>query len=127
VQAVLRDDLLAHLRDAPSGLSTAAVLGKINIEVHGADAAVVEALLMLSPEVTQAQASWRLEKKGRVGMILDAIDLYAVSTGKRIFRAGAALESVPLHERPSHEELKQIIEQSSGRYELLPNQMIRRN
>lgn len=124
---MLRDEMMAVLREFPTGLSTSGMLGRLNMDLHSKSAAVVEALLLLAPEVSSVQGTWRLAKKGRDGTILDAIEIYAVDTGRRIFRASAALERIPLHERPSEEELRRTIEQSGGRYELLPNQMIRRN
>ena len=125
---MLRERILTLLRDTPPGLPTATLLERLDLEnPQGGTDAVVEALLLLSPEVSASADGWRLAKRDRAGQIIDCIDVYSAETGRRIFRAASALERMPLYERPTVEELQKAMEQSSGRYELLPNEMIRRN
>jgi hypothetical protein len=123
----VRDDVISALRQSPAGLTTNALFAKVGIDPQGADAAVAEAVLLLSAEITCSDGRWRLADGGRVGRVLAAVDSYVAATGKKIFRAAAALESLPPHEHPTQDELQQALAASGGRYELLPNLMIRRN
>jgi hypothetical protein len=122
---MIRDELIQALRQAPAGLATATVLAQAGLNV--ADADVAEGILMLSPEVGQVDGRWRLLDCGRLGRLLGVIEAHATASGRKLFRAEAALASLPAHEHPTEEELQDAIEASGGRYSLLPNLMIRRN
>jgi hypothetical protein len=123
---MIRDDLIQGLRQAPTGLPLATLLAQAGLDTQDADLA--EAILLLSPEVGHGESRrWRLLDCGRVGRLLAAIDGFAASSGRKLFRAEAALADLPAHEHPTQEELQEAIEASGGRYSLLPNLMIRRN
>jgi hypothetical protein len=65
--------------------------------------------------------------KGRAAQLLAAIENYADTSGRKIFRLAAALSSLPASEYPTEEELQNILASSNGRFALLPNAMIKRN
>ncbi len=87
----------------------------------------MEALLVLSPEVRLIDGRWRLIEVARRDRILAAVEAYASTTGKKLFRAAAALDGLSLKDQPTIEELKGVLASSGGRYSLLPNAMIKRN
>ncbi len=122
---MIREDLIQGLRQAPAGLPLATLLSQAGLDA--AEANLAEAVLLLSPEVGQMDGRWRLLDCGRLGRLLSAIDAFAASSGRKLFRAETALASLPAHEHPTQEELQDAIEASGGRYSLLPNLMIRRN
>jgi hypothetical protein len=122
---MIRDELIQSLRQAPAGLTTTTLLAQVGINATDAD--VAEAVLLLSPEVGQAEGRWRLLDCGRIGRLLGAIEAHAAASGRKLFRAEAALAFLPAHEHPTQEELQDAIEASGGRFSLLPNLMIRRN
>ena len=70
---------------------------------------------------------WKIAQAGRSATILAEIENYSVSTGRKIFRLSSALGRIPIHEHPNEDELKQALDLSHGKYELLPNAMIKRN
>jgi hypothetical protein len=86
-----------------------------------------EVLLSYSPELVVDNGEWKLAKSGRTAAILAAIENYSVSTGRKIFRLSSALQAIPAHEHPTETELQQALAMSRGRYDLLPNAMIKRN
>jgi hypothetical protein len=123
---MIRDDLLRLLHQTPGGLTMSSLLSQMGLEGHHA-VEVTEGLLLLSPEVTVGEGKWRLAEPGRLGKILAAIEHYANASGRKVFRAAAALADLPAHEHPTQDDLAAALEVSGGRFELLANLMIRRN
>lgn len=124
---MIRDQVLLALDGTPGGLSTEGIARKVGIEPSPTTLASLDALLMLSSEAIRESDRWRLVGKSRTAQILSAIESYAITTGKKIFRISSALEGLPAHEHPTEEELVMAIESSNGRYQLLHNAMIKRN
>lgn len=87
----------------------------------------MEALLFLSPEIRLIDGRWRLIEVARRDRILAAVEAFASTTGKKLFRAASALDGLTLKDQPTIEELKGILASSADRYTLLPNAMIKRN
>lgn len=123
----LRDRLLSALSAAPGGLSTAALADRVETRTDPFNLAALEATLLLSGEVHREGERWKLLVKGRAAQLLAAIESYADSSGKRIFRLAAALSGLSAHEFPTEEELREVLASSNGRFALLPNAMIKRN
>src|SRR5262249_35945259 len=96
------DELIQALRQAPAGLAAAPILAGGGLDA--ADADVAEGILLLSPEVGKVDGRWRLLDCGRIGLLLDAIEAHAAASGRKLFRAEAALASLPAHEHPTQEE-----------------------
>lgn len=122
---MIRDQLFANLGASTKGLP----LDQLSSQFCSKDEyslSAIEALLLLSPEVGSDGANWILRKKGRTSSILSAIEAYADSTGKKIFRASAALANLPPEEQPTEDELISALTASHGSFELLPNLMIKR-
>lgn len=124
---MIRDRLLLALDGTPGGLSTESLARKVGVDPSPESLASLDALLMLSPETTRENDRWRLIGKNRTAQILAAIESYAITTGKKIFRLSSALEGLPAHEHPTEEELLKAVESSNGKYQLLRNAMIKRN
>lgn len=124
---MMRDRLLSELQASPSGMSLPSLLSIMKIDSGSSTAAAVEAILLLLPEIYFAESRWRTSPKGKAARILSAIEAYASSTGKKIFRAGSALSSLAADEHPTADELSEVLDSCGGRFTLLPNEMIRRN
>jgi hypothetical protein len=123
---VLHEHVLSVLSSAPGGLTTVAIAQRLELQATSDSFAAIEAALLLSPEVSREGNRWKLIVKGRAAQLLAAIENYADASGKRIFRLTAALSSFPASEFPTEPELREVLASSNGRFDLLPNAMIRR-
>jgi hypothetical protein len=122
-----REGILTFLR-AGSGNASASVLAENCCTDSSPESnSAIDMVCYLSPEITRKGFRWSLAEQGRAARIAAALDNYAVSTGRKIFRLSAALENIPVHEHPTVDELSQALAITNGRYELLPNAMIKRN
>lgn len=124
---MLHDRLLSTLSTAPGGLTIAALAERIDLEATAYKLAAMEAILLLSPEASREGDRWKLMVQGRAAQLLTAIENYADTSGKKIFRLAAALSSLSASEHPTEEELRDVLASSNGRFILLPNAMIKRN
>jgi hypothetical protein len=127
VVTLMRDRVLGMLQRVPAGASLGHILGELNINPHSEEGSAVEALLFLSPEVRLIDGRWRVVELARRDRILAAIEAYASTTGKRLFRVVTALDGLPLKDQPTVDELREVLASSNDRYTLLPNAMIKRN
>ena len=124
---MIRDILLTRLTELPGGVSLR-VIGKMcDVRLDAETLSSVELLCNYLPELSSEGGKWRTGAIGRSSQLLVAIENYAMSSGRRIFRLSSALAAIPAHEHPTPEELKQALEMSHGKFEMLPNAMIRRN
>jgi hypothetical protein len=124
---MFHDRLLSALTSAPGGLTTVVLAERAEVPTTPYSLAAMEATLLLSPEVSREGDRWKLMVKGRAAQLLAAIENYADTSGRKIFRLAAALSSLPASEYPTEEELQNILASSNGRFALLPNAMIKRN
>ncbi len=124
---MIRGRLLSELQASPSGMSLPSLLSTMKVDSGTPTAAALEAILLLSQDIYFAESRWRTSLKGKAARILSAIEAYASSTGKKIFRAGSALSSLGIDEHPTADELRYVLDSCGGRFTLLPNEMIRRN
>jgi len=122
-----RDGILEAFRGASSGISVNEILSRLRIDPFSAEGCAVEALLFFLPEIRYVDGRWRIVEPARADRILTAIESYASTTGRKVFRAAAALESLPLKDQPTIEELAGLLQSAGGAYSLLPNAMIKRN
>ena len=123
---MIRDAILTRLAET-GGAAIGGLLHGTDLSVDAESAAAVEMLLHYSSEVVFDNGKWKLAHAGRSATILAAIENYSVSTGRKIFRLSSALGRIPAHEHPNEDDLKQALDLSHGKYELLPNAMIKRN
>ena len=123
---MIREDIIARVNAAADGLSKEDLRDCIGLNSGPEELAVVEALLLLSPDVSQHGGLWRPVSGNRTVRILAEIKRYSNATGKRIFRVASALASLPAHEHPTEEELRTILETTNAEFELLPNAMLKR-
>ena len=122
-----RDKSKRALDRAPAGLSTVH-LSEVLMEGDSPDAlGAVELLCVLSPDFRCEAETWRTIQVGKAVAVLVALENHAAATGRRIFRSVSAIEGLPDDALPTLEELNQIVESSGGRFEMLPNQMIKFN
>lgn len=123
---MIRDNIISKLDKNPNGLTVSALLDQLNLKKDPETYCACEALLLLSAEVDCEGQNWKIFKKERKNKIMAAIEAYADSSGKKIFRVSAALSGLPVHEHPTEDELKTILDKSNGRFQLLRNAMIKR-
>ena len=123
----MRDRVLGLLRSEQLGMPLGLVLSRLRIDPYSFEASVVEALLLVSPEVRRIDGTWRAMGVPRRERIVAAVTLYSDTTGKRLFRASAALDGIPVADQPTGEELAEILRSTDGQFTLLPNAMIKRN
>lgn len=124
---MIRDTILGALSATKAGESPSTLVASCELPVEPEVSAALEVLLEYSPETIRDGDKWRLAQAGRTATILAAIENFSVSTGRKIFRLSSALRGIPPHEQPTEDELKQALGMSHGKYELLPNAMIKRN
>lgn len=124
---MIRDQLLVCLDNIPGGVPINALAEQCDIGKDAEALAALELLCRYSPELGFDCGKWKAVKTSRGARILAAVENYAVSSGKKIFRLAPALSAIPADEHPTEDELTQALEMSHGRYELLPNAMIRKN
>lgn len=123
---MIRDAILTTLAET-GGATIGGLLQHADVPADAESAAAMEMLLCYSSEVVFDEGKWKLAHAGRSALILAEIENYSVSTGRKIFRLSSALGRIPAHEHPNEDELKQALGLSHGKYELLPNAMIKRN
>jgi hypothetical protein len=124
---MIRDRVLGFLADTQGGASASEIAEECGFRTDAETAAAFELLCHYAPELIKENDRWKVAKAGRSSQILAAIESYALSSGKKIFRLSTALASIPAHEHPAEEELKQALEMSHGRFQLLANAMIKKN
>ena len=123
---MIRDAILTRLAEA-GGATIGGLLQGTDLYVDAESTAAAEMLLYYSSEVVFDDGKWKIAQAGRSMTILAEIENYSVSTGRTIFRLSSALGRIPIHEHPNEGDLKQALDLSHGKYELLPNAMIKRN
>lgn len=123
---MIRDKILSKLAET-DGASIGGLLRSADIPVNAETSAAAELMLHYSHDVVLDGGKWKVAEAGRSATILAEIKNYSVLSGRKIFRLSSALAKLPLHDRPNEVELKQALELSHGEYELLPNEMIKRN
>lgn len=124
---MIRDQLIAKLETNPKGLTTSALSQQLDLQYGPETFCALEALLTYCDEVGHEGHKWKIIKRGRKNKILNAIEYYANSSGKKIFRLSAALSGLPINEYPTEDELREMFDASNGQFQLLRNAMIKRN
>lgn len=122
---MIRDSMLSKLNEA-SGSTLVGMASDLGSTPSAESIAALEIVLFYCSDVHSQDGKWSVAKTGRTAAILAAIDNFATSTGRKIFRVSSALQSIPPHEQPTETELQSALEMSHGRYELLPNAMIKK-
>lgn len=124
---MIRDQLIAKLETNPKGLTTSALAQQLDLPYGPDTLCALEALLTFCGEVGLEGHKWKVIKRGRKNKILNAIESYANSSGKKIFKLSAALSGLPINEYPTEDELREMFDASNGQFQLLRNAMIKRN
>ena len=125
---MLRDQIINAIEMTPSGISVEAIAEQVGYQADSHSLGIIEAFLLFSPEVCSYGNQWKLAaQRSRSSRLLAAIESYADSSGKKIFRLSAALANIPIHEHPTEDELTHILSATHGRYQLLKNAMVKRN
>jgi hypothetical protein len=123
---MIRDELLRRICTIPEGVPPSGLQDRTGLNSDSEDCALIEALLLLSPEVRYEGGVWRPVSGNRAFRVLAEIRRYSAATGKRIFRLSSALAELPPQEHPTEEELKVILAATEPEFELLPNAMVKR-
>ncbi len=101
--------MLAKLNEANG--STLLGMASDLVSTPSAEAiAALEIVLFYSSDVHNQDGKWSIAKTGRTSAILAAVDNFATSTGRKIFRVSSALQSIPPHEQPTETELQSALE-----------------
>lgn len=120
------EQLLAQLADATGPLTARDVATASGVPPTAEALATIELVAQLASEVRQQGNGWVLRADTPARRILAALRTYADANPTRsVFRAAAALGSLPIHEQPTEEQLRQLLA-TSAEFKLLPNAMIKR-
>ncbi|QDU37646.1 hypothetical protein Mal4_19610 [Maioricimonas rarisocia] len=123
---MIRESVMAHLSTTETS-TVDGLLESCGLERTPESASALELLCFYTPELRLEGRRWKLARQSKASAILTAIDNYAISTGKKIFRASAALAHLPVEEQPTDDELENALRASHGQYQLLPNVMIKKS
>jgi len=111
---------------ANGGLSTRDLAGLLTEDDSPELLGAVELLCVLSPSFRTVDGTWRTTTRaGKEVAVLTAFEAYVTATAKRIFRSDSAMAGLAEELLPTEEELVQIVGSTDGRFELLPNHMIK--
>ncbi|MCG8601062.1 MAG: hypothetical protein MI807_13045 [Verrucomicrobiales bacterium] len=88
---------------------------------------MVDLFCVMAPGLRKEGGEWKATSESKSTKVLVCLENFAHTSGKKIFRAEAALRGLPVEQHPTAEELQKAIEGSDGRFALLPNQMIKFN
>jgi len=121
----VRDELLEKLQYSGQGLTTASLVETVGLDGGAEAAAIVDALLLLSPEAHLSGECWVASAATKGARVLRALRRHADDSERKLFRLSNALEGLEAHEHPTAEELGEMLA-GSDEFELLPNSMIKR-
>lgn len=109
----------------PDGLTLEEI--EAGLALHGVRVgpSVPECLLLLSDQVAYRGGRWFRRTTSKSDAVVEALHQYVRDTGRRVFKAEAALRQLLPEQQPTREELGQIV-LDAGEFELLKNDMIRR-
>lgn len=124
---MIHEKFRAILAKHPNGMSSASLCREVLSSAAPQDVAATEIICILSQDFISDGCNWRLVGQNRAGVLVARLDNYATQTGKKLFRLSAALSGLPPHEYPTDDELRQALELAQGRYEWLPNAIIKKN
>lgn len=124
---MMREQMLSMLEINPKGLTTSALAQQLGLVQRPDIISALEALLSYCGEVGKEDHKWKIVKRSRKNKILSAIEAYANSSGKKIFRLSASLSGIPINEHPTEDKLREILDATNGQFQLLRNAMIKRN
>lgn len=123
---MMHDEIVGYVSANLTGVPLGAVQQCVGRTACTEDRAIVEAMLLLSPEINYHKGVWSPIHVNRTSRILTEIRRYADASGKKIFRISAALATIPPHEHPTEDELNAILATATSEFELLPNAMLKR-
>ena len=124
---MIRDQLLSTLETSSTGMTTSALAQQLDLPSEPDTLCALETLLTFCGEVGLEGHKWKIVKRGRKTKIITAIESYANSTGKKIFKLSAALSGLSINEYPTEDELTEMFDATNGQFQLLRNAMIKRN
>jgi hypothetical protein len=113
------------LRARTEGLRLDEIEADLTRRQGSAAPGVTECLLLLSDQFASRGGRWSRRTTSKSDSVLEALHRYARDTGRRLFKAEAALRQLPAEQQPTREELMRIVLES-GEFELLKNDMIKR-
>src|SRR5689334_18554841 len=98
---MIRDQVLGVLSNSSDGASIKGIIEQCELSTDSETAAAIEIICHYIPEITRDGDKWKLAQAGRYSKILAAIENYALSSGKKIFRLSSALDVIPANEHPT--------------------------
>lgn len=120
----IEQEMLNLLRSALSGMTIDEMETGLARCGKTVPSGMVECLLLLSRNFTGKGNRWFLKTDDKLEAVMEVVKRYIEESGRRIFKADAALRGLPDNLKPTREELAQIL-LFSNKYELLKNDMIR--
>ena len=115
----------AALTDARSVVSTRHLAEVLDEPSNAERLGAIELLCALNPSVSHSAGGWRSSQMGKASSVILALENFAASTGKRIFRASSALEGLAADVLPTQAEFEEVIRNEGNKFEMLPNGMIK--
>jgi len=118
----ITDILEKHL----SGATAGQICDDSDISYTPENIAAIDVLCGFNQHLSHDNIRWRLVSSSKTSAVLAALENHVQSTGKKIFRASSALSGLPLALQPTDDELKQALGSAGDRFQLLPNNMIKK-
>jgi hypothetical protein len=115
----------AALTDARSVVSTRHLAEVLDEPSNAERLGAIELLCALNPSVSHSGGGWRSSQMGKASSVILALENFAASTGKRIFRASSALEGLAADLLPTQAEFEEVIRNEGNKFEMMPNGMIK--
>ncbi len=119
------DRIKAALSNARVVVSTRQLGEVLDEPLNAERLGAIELLCVLHPTVLRSEGGWRTSQMGKTSSVILALENFAASTGKRIFRASSALEGLAADILPTQTELEEVIRNEGRKFEMLPNGMIK--
>jgi hypothetical protein len=119
------DRIRAALVNARTAVSTRHLSELLEEPLTGERLGAIELLCALNSTVSRSEGGWRASQMGKSSSVILALENFAASSGKRIFRASSALEGLTADVLPTQTELEELLKHGGSKFEMLPNGMIK--
>jgi hypothetical protein len=120
----IENTIIGMLTTKPDGLTLEEIEAGLSLRGVRVGPSVAECLLLLSDQIANQGGRWFRRTTSKSDAVVEALRRYAGETGRRVFKAEAALRRLPAEQQPTREELRQMVLEA-GEFELLKNDMIK--
>ena len=119
--------LSTYLQGQGDGLTSRELALVLHMSPTAENQAMIELVCRLAPGLRSDGGRWKSGASGTTAGVISALETYAKSGERKVFRAEAAFRDLPPDQHPTIEELQQAVDASNGRFSLLPNQFVKFN